>query len=839
MFSPLPRMQATRLLMLFSGGGLLFLCSFLYSSTLSPSVYDLSAEASYDGYYGYYASSLSAAKSAASHIFQSSPRVTLFTWAGGNQDYELEPLEEYADLVSGAYPVGAKPWLPEVEGGAPLEWTIPEEERVKAVKVNQQGKDWDFPAPQVDLPMHVVQEYKPPTVEFALVIMGESAAVEAVTMIKGILMHISTPVHLHIVCDEDAMYHIDERVTLITRPSYDISVSYNLVTPEQIWARGARAGIGSTYHAGAGGLAKIFLHEILTETKRAIFIDIDTLFTVDPLLLWKEFAKFRPGQVFAVPTLGPDSDELTVCSCALLLDLEAMRERFQWVASDLRPGASRTDIAYSSLMAVGLDPRNPPFGDQGVYYAIWKARPELAGHLSLSWDVSHCRNHWGFSMADGDDEMTEEEQERRRDERMRSVEGRMRNAPEKFPIFPGILHFNCIDNEANSFTYSDIVDFPDWGPLVQTATMYKWTWLNRGDGSAKVERVMFEDVRFADERWPEVERVGGWTPAPPTPAALPVELPVYEGQGGGMKWDFAEGAQGQAEPAQPEPHSSFEDFNDYVLGEDGEWHQVGESNAEPTDTDWTEGEAEPPASDDESSYDIPLEYDESSSDEPLAYVDLLEDVEPTPPMESDWMDEPSVAVPYDDGAFTQPEPDFEPEQEDEEKPPVQEQGTWVLGPYHEWIWVDNPAVHVAQEAGELPAESEDSWEPPAAANVDAAIPAAVSAGHAAVATSKDMEREKLKEKLAAALAAHMKAPAAPRPAVHDSSPEPVEEEEELAPLRMAWPVTLEEAEAEPEFEDDVSMPTQEFDDQPGEEATAERGEWVESANGEWVWVAAE
>ncbi|KZT61454.1 glycosyltransferase family 8 protein [Calocera cornea HHB12733] len=859
---PLPRMQATRLLTLFAFGFLLLLTSLLSSSLLSPT------PDSDDGYYTYATSSLSAAKSAASRFFHSAAsagsRVTLFTWAGGNTEYELEPLEEYAELGAGAYPVGAKPWLPEVEGGVPGEWTILEEERER-VKASAKGNgmgvgngglvDWDFPAPQMDMPMLVVQEYGPPTVEFALVIMGESAAVEAVTMLKGILMHISTPVALHIVCDEDAMYYIDERITLVTRPSYDISVSYNLLTPDQIWARGARAGIGSTYHAGPGGLAKVFLHEILTETKRAIFIDIDTLFTVDPLLLWKEFARFRPGQVFAVPTLGPESDELTVCSCALLLDLEAMRERFQWVASDLRPGASRTDVAYSSLMSTGLDPRNPPFGDQGVYYAIWKARPELAGHLSLSWDVSHCRNHWGFSMADGDDEMTEEEQERRRDERMQSVEARMRNAPEKYPIFPGILHFNCIDNEANSFTYADIVDFPDWGPLVQTATQYKWTWLNRGDGSAKVDRVMFEDVRFADERWPEVERVGGWTPAAPAGA---VRMPTYEAEGG-WETDVAFAFEQEGGAVHLEGSSNDSEMLDFVLGEDGEWHQAGEYAEGPVTGKWTEVETtyddEPLAYDDLPATENDWAEGELPYDEPPAYDTPLEYAEPAPPGQGDWMDEPSAAtaaaaLPYEDeeGAFDLPPADFEPELgedldldldldvQDQELP---EEGKWVLGLDGEWEWAEDPAAIEGEEA-ELPEEVGESWGPhaPVPAHVDAAIPA-VPAAHAepgTAVTAEDIQRQQLKEKLAAALAGHTKAPAAAQPAAPDLSAEPVEELDELPPLRMASPDALAEADTEPAFEDDLIPLFPEDVDLPVEEAPEEMGEWVEDENGEWVWV---
>ena len=40
----------------------------------------------------------------------------------------------------------------------------------------------------------------------------------------------------------------------------------------------------------------------------------------------------------------------------------------------------------------GIDPENPEFGDQGLYFAIWKRfGRELFRDLSVSWDMTHCR----------------------------------------------------------------------------------------------------------------------------------------------------------------------------------------------------------------------------------------------------------------------------------------------------------------------------------------------------------------------------------------------------------------------------------------------------------------
>ena len=47
---------------------------------------------------------------------------------------------------------------------------------------------------------------------------------------------------------------------------------------------------------------KLFIHEILPPTvKRTIFIDTDTFFISDPLLLWQQFDTFSPVTAISMP----------------------------------------------------------------------------------------------------------------------------------------------------------------------------------------------------------------------------------------------------------------------------------------------------------------------------------------------------------------------------------------------------------------------------------------------------------------------------------------------------------------------------------------------------------
>jgi hypothetical protein len=196
------------------------------------------------------------------------------------------------------------------------------------------------------------------------------------------------------------------------------------------------------------------MHELLPSVKRAIFVDTDMLFVVDPFLLWNTFSTLRPNQMIAFPTLGPNSDSSRICTCVMLLDLAAMRNaKRPFMSSSLVPSWSQDALSTKAFkMAlsgdgmiqsaertklVKFDPMSPLYGDQGIYHVIWTHFPDLFAHLSLRWDVTHCRKGYGLQLGrwheSGGEEMSETEQVR--------SQFYMEGAPEKFEqLLPGILH---------------------------------------------------------------------------------------------------------------------------------------------------------------------------------------------------------------------------------------------------------------------------------------------------------------------------------------------------------------------------------------------------------------
>ncbi|KDQ61218.1 glycosyltransferase family 8 protein [Jaapia argillacea MUCL 33604] len=333
---------------------------------------------------------------------------------------------------------------------------------------------------------------------FAMVMFGATSAEEGSLALKSALMHASRPTDFHIVCSPDAMPVLQEKLDLFSRPAYDIRVKFYPLSEEMVKARADRAGVGSKHAAGVGGLVKVFLHDLLYDVDKVIFFDTDMLFLVDPYLLWREFDEMKHDEMVSFPTLGPQSGTEAVCTCVMLLNLQLMRS-VKFMPSTLLPPSTDAFPTTSGATWVnqGVDPLNPDFGDQGLYWAIWKQFPERYKHLSLSWDMTHCRFSYGLSLADGNDNMPESEQISHQED--------TRFAPERFPqLFPAIVHFNC--QPLYSIVWDEPLNSnrPRWGPFVTIARQYKWVWLNRGNGNAKVTKEVVERAR-GKWWWDEIE----------------------------------------------------------------------------------------------------------------------------------------------------------------------------------------------------------------------------------------------------------------------------------------------------------------------------------------------
>jgi len=335
-------------------------------------------------------------------------------------------------------------------------------------------------------------------VVFAMVMHGRNSATEGLLALKTALMHLSRSAEFHIICSPDAVDIIQEKVALFSRPSYNITISFYPMSETSIRERAQRAGVGSQHEAGAGGLVKTFLHEVLYNVEKVIFFDTDMLFLVDPYLLWREFDRFKAHNeeiLVSFPTLGPESTADVVCTCIMLLNLHLLRNQ-HFMPSTLFPSTVETLGSPQTWSMAGVDPMNPDFGDQGLYFAIWKRYGSVGKFkdLSASWDMTHCRYSYGLSLGDGDDSMSEPEQVEHQ-EYLREA----KVYDQWLQLYPALLHFNC--QPGTPVVWDDPLNSnrPRWGPFVVIAQRYKWVWLNRGDGSSSVKTDIVTDRSFWDE----------------------------------------------------------------------------------------------------------------------------------------------------------------------------------------------------------------------------------------------------------------------------------------------------------------------------------------------------
>ncbi|QRW00085.1 hypothetical protein RhiJN_28103 [Ceratobasidium sp. AG-Ba] len=350
------------------------------------------------------------------------------------------------------------------------------------------------------------------TIQLVMVMLGTDSATEGAMTIKSALMHSSRPLAFHIICDTVAIPIIENKLQLFKRPAYSLDVMFYPITIDAIKARSARAGIGAK-RAHWGTIAKVFMHELLPTVDKAIFVDTDMLFVVDPVLLWNSFSSLKSEQIIAFPTLGPNSDASRICTCVMLLNFAGMRNvRQPFMSSSLVPGWPENSLSSQAIKLtlagdgmvpdgdrskrVEFDPFDLLFGDQGLYHVVWTHFPELFAHLSLRWDITHCRKGYGLELGhrhdSGGEDMSETEQVK--------AQSWMDEAPEKFQqLLPGILHFNCQDRPV-VWDFEENYEENTWSSMITMITRYKWIWLNRGDGSATIKIRVEKDVRFEDER---------------------------------------------------------------------------------------------------------------------------------------------------------------------------------------------------------------------------------------------------------------------------------------------------------------------------------------------------
>uniref|UniRef100_A0A1I8J7M8 Glycosyltransferase-like protein LARGE1 n=1 Tax=Macrostomum lignano TaxID=282301 RepID=A0A1I8J7M8_9PLAT len=127
-------------------------------------------------------------------------------------------------------------------------------------------------------------------IHVALIVGGQTATRYAVTVVKSVLFHRSTPIHLHLVTAGRAERVLKTLFRTWRIPHLRVDY-YDTATDQVSW-------LSNTHYSGVYGLLKLTLPSVLPRSlERVIVLDTDVAVTADPLQLWQLFGQLaeRPG----------------------------------------------------------------------------------------------------------------------------------------------------------------------------------------------------------------------------------------------------------------------------------------------------------------------------------------------------------------------------------------------------------------------------------------------------------------------------------------------------------------------------------------------------------------
>eukprot|EP00055_Hartaetosiga_balthica_P002897 m.139783 g.139783 ORF g.139783 m.139783 type:complete len:902 (+) comp24558_c0_seq1:59-2764(+) len=225
-------------------------------------------------------------------------------------------------------------------------------------------------------------------IHIAIVCVGYSRVLQFRTMFKSILMHRTSPFHLHIITDDKTQAVLKTALLSWNLPHLYLSFyNGNNHLHEISW-------IHNRHYSGQFPLLKLLLTQILSNTiPKVISLDIDLLFRDDIKKLWSLFNKFAPDELIGIvenqsdwysspgmvvdnpwPAPGPRG----VNTGLMLLHLQKMRER-NW--KNVWSDTVRAVFDNPKLNIDGTD-----LADQDVINAVLKEHPSWSLYLSCVWN---------------------------------------------------------------------------------------------------------------------------------------------------------------------------------------------------------------------------------------------------------------------------------------------------------------------------------------------------------------------------------------------------------------------------------------------------------------------
>ena len=222
------------------------------------------------------------------------------------------------------------------------------------------------------------------TVHLAFVVAGTRAVRDFVVVLKSLLFHRHSPLHIHFVTDP-----IAQRTLTVLMQTWSLSfMNYSFYSTDHI--KSYISWIPNAHYSGIFGLMKLTLPSILTSIDQVIVMDIDIIIVSDIYSLWKLFANIvKQNKLIGLvenqsdwylgtiwknhkpwPALGRGYN-----TGVMLMNLEAMRNS-NWFTMCMSTAIQILPIQnYTSL------------ADQDIINSAIKMHPNIVYQLPCTWNV--------------------------------------------------------------------------------------------------------------------------------------------------------------------------------------------------------------------------------------------------------------------------------------------------------------------------------------------------------------------------------------------------------------------------------------------------------------------
>jgi hypothetical protein len=267
--------------------------------------------------------------------------------------------------------------------------------------------------------MNTTNPIKVDSIEIVIVagVFDNNAILESVPLVNSLILLSSAPIRIHYLTNRKGLEAARAIHTSIDSSRIPVGFSVRLLDEQWVHEQCQKIKFDETdHHSGVWGAAKLFLHDLYPEFDRIMVLDTDMIFVKDPAILWKQFYRDYDIGIWqdgVAPPLqvDPPLQEIEwphwiyrmplnekhawhICSCVILINIRLAREKTVITDDMLNALKSSGANKDSKVLWLGKGLYHSDVGDQGVFFALFKAKPFMFKTLSQTWNMDYCHHYY-------------------------------------------------------------------------------------------------------------------------------------------------------------------------------------------------------------------------------------------------------------------------------------------------------------------------------------------------------------------------------------------------------------------------------------------------------------